>query len=76
MTKGSISWSQKNKTLILKAIDRSNRGIMAWVIDGGDAQTFARRYEKVNHLTDRIFDTDDWEALTGGNRHPRRHCSI
>ena len=51
--------------MILKAVDRSSGRIMAWVIDGGYAQTFARRYEKVNHLTDRIFDTDDWRLWLG-----------
>ena len=64
------------KTWILKAVDRSSRRTITWVIGGGEAQTFARRYNKVNHLTDGIFDTDDWEVSAGGNRPPRRRCSI
>ncbi len=36
---------------------------MAWVTGGRDAETFQRLYDKVKHLTDCIFYTDDWDAF-------------
>ena len=36
---------------------------MAWVIGGRDAATFRRLYDKVKHLTECVFFTDDWESF-------------
>ena len=36
---------------------------MAWVLGGRNASTFQRLYDKVKHLTDCTFYTDDWEAF-------------
>ena len=36
---------------------------MAWVTGGRDAATFERLYDKVKHVTDCIFYTDDWDAF-------------
>jgi insertion element IS1 protein InsB len=54
---------KKNKTWIIKAVDRSTGRTVAWVIGGRDAATFQRLYDKVKHLTDCIFYTDDWDAF-------------
>jgi IS1 family transposase len=32
------------------------------VVGGRDAATCQRLYDKVKHVTDGIFDTDDWDA--------------
>ena len=63
---------KKNKKWILKAVDRSTRRTIAWVIGGRDAATFQRLYNKVRHLNDCTFYTDDWEAFSSvlpKNRH-------
>ena len=36
---------------------------MAWVLGGRDSATFQRLYDKVKHLKDCIFYTDDWDAF-------------
>jgi insertion element IS1 protein InsB len=36
---------------------------VAWVLGGRDTATFRRLYNKVKHLTDCIFYTDDWDAF-------------
>jgi insertion element IS1 protein InsB len=36
---------------------------VAWVLGGRDVATFRRLYEKVKHLTDCTFYTDDWDAF-------------
>jgi insertion element IS1 protein InsB len=36
---------------------------VAWVTGGRDAETFRRLYDKVRHLTDCTFYTDDWDAF-------------
>ena len=36
---------------------------MAWVLGGRDAATFRRLYDKVKHLTECTFYTDDWDAF-------------
>ena len=36
---------------------------MAWVLGGRDVATFRRLYDKVKHLADCRFYTDDWEAF-------------
>jgi insertion element IS1 protein InsB len=42
------------------------------VVGGRDAATFRRLYDKVKHLTECIFYTDDWDAFA---KHlpPERH---
>ncbi|MGH8428680.1 MAG: IS1 family transposase [Gammaproteobacteria bacterium] len=54
---------KKNKIWIIKAVDRASRRTVAWVVGGRDAATFQQLYDKVKHLTDCIFYTDDWEAF-------------
>ena len=36
---------------------------MAWVLGRRDTATFRRLYDKVKHLTDCIFYTDNWDAF-------------
>jgi insertion element IS1 protein InsB len=54
---------KKNKLWLLKAVDRTSRRTVAWVLGGRDAATFQRLYDKVKHLTHCIFYTDDWDAF-------------
>ena len=54
---------KKNKKWIIKAVDRSSRRTVAWVLGGRDAATFRRLYEKVDHVKDCVFYTDDWDAF-------------
>jgi insertion element IS1 protein InsB len=56
-------WVKKNKTWIIKAVDRLSGRTVAWVLGGRDAATFRRLYNKVKHLTDCVFYTDDWDAF-------------
>ena len=37
---------------------------MAWVLGNGDVTTFRRLYNKVKHLKDCTFYTDDWDAFS------------
>ena len=37
---------------------------MAWVLGGRDTATFKRLYEKVKHLKDCTFYTDNWDAFS------------
>jgi insertion element IS1 protein InsB len=62
--KCGISWVQKNKLWIIKAIDRSTRRTVAWVLGGRDSATFRRLYDKVKHLKNCVFYTDDWKAFS------------
>ena len=36
---------------------------MVWVLGNRDSKTFKRLYDKVKHLTECIFYTDDWDAF-------------
>jgi insertion element IS1 protein InsB len=36
---------------------------VAWVTGHRDAETFQRLYDKVKHLTDCLFSTDNWDAF-------------
>jgi insertion element IS1 protein InsB len=36
---------------------------VAWVLGGRDTATFRRLYDKVKHLSGRLFYTDDWDAF-------------
>jgi insertion element IS1 protein InsB len=57
-------FKKKNKLWILKALDRSTRRVVAWVLGHRDTATFRRLYNKVKHLKHCIFYTDDWDAFT------------
>ena len=37
---------------------------MAWVLGGRDSATFRRLYDKVKHLKNCIFYTDNWDAFS------------
>ena len=37
---------------------------MAWVLGNRDVSTFQRLYDKVKHLTQCIFYTDNWKAYS------------
>ena len=54
---------KKNKLWLIKAIDRRTRRTVAWVLGGRDTKTFRRLYNKVKHLKDCTFYTDDWDAF-------------
>ena len=54
---------KKNKKWTIKALDRTSERTVAWVIGGRDAATFKRLYDKVKHLKECIFYTDDWDAF-------------
>ena len=54
---------KKNKRWIIKAVDRGSRRTIAWVIGNRDVATFRRLYDKVKHLTNCTFYTDDWDAF-------------
>jgi insertion element IS1 protein InsB len=54
---------KKNKLWILKALDRGTRRTVAWVLGDCDTATFKKLYDKVKHLTNCIFYTDDWDAF-------------
>ncbi|MBF0515959.1 MAG: IS1 family transposase, partial [Nitrospirae bacterium] len=56
-------WVKKNKTWIIKALDRSTGRTVAWVLGNRNAATFEKLYLKVAHLKDCIFYTDDWDAF-------------
>ena len=36
---------------------------MAWVLGGRDSKTFKRLYNKIKHLKNCTFYTDDWDAF-------------
>jgi len=54
---------KKNKLWVLKAVDRGTRRTVAWVLGHRDTATFKKLYDKVKHLTNCIFYTDDWDAF-------------
>jgi insertion element IS1 protein InsB len=56
--------SKKNKLWILKAVDRSTRRIVAWVLGNRNTATFRCLYNKVKHLKNCIFYADDWNAFS------------
>ena len=59
----AFRWVKKNKQWIIKAVDRATGRTIAWVIGHRDAATFRRLYDKVKHLKDCLFDTDNWDAF-------------
>lgn len=51
---------QKSQKLrIIKAVDRGSRRTVSWVTGDRDAATFKRLYDKVKHLSNCLFYTDD-----------------
>jgi len=54
---------KKNKLWLLKAFDRRGRRTVAWVLGNRDSTTVRRLYDKVKHLKDCVFYTDDWDAF-------------
>ncbi len=54
---------KKRQVWIIKAVDRSPGRTIAWVLGGRDAATFQRLDDKVKHLTNGIFYTDNWDAF-------------
>jgi len=55
--------SKKTKLWIIKAIDRCRRRTVAWVLGNRDTATFRRLCEKVKHLENCTFYTDNWHAF-------------
>jgi insertion element IS1 protein InsB len=55
---------KKNKLWLIKAIDRRTGRTVAWVLGNRDVATFRRLYDKVKHLKNCIFYTDDWDAFS------------
>jgi insertion element IS1 protein InsB len=53
----------KRKVWIIKAVDRGTGRTITWVLGSRDATTFQRLYDKVKHLTDCVFYTDNWGAF-------------
>ena len=37
---------------------------MAWVLGGRDSTTFRRLYDKIKHIDECIFYTDEWDAFS------------
>jgi insertion element IS1 protein InsB len=44
-------------------VDRRTGRTIAWVLGGRDVTTFQRLYDKVKHLTNGVFYTDDWDTF-------------
>jgi len=63
---------KSQKLWIIKAVDRGSGRTIAWVTGGRDAATFNRLYDKVKHLKNCRFYTDDGDAfakILPKNRH-------
>ncbi len=56
--------SKKNKKWIIKVLDHGIKKTIAWIIDDRNAVTFIRLYDKVKHIHDCIFYTDDWNVFS------------
>jgi len=59
----AFCWFKKNNLWVIKAIDRSTRRTVAWVLGNRDSATFRRLYDKVRHLKNCTFYTDNWDAF-------------
>jgi insertion element IS1 protein InsB len=44
-------------------LDRNTGRVVVWVTGDRDATTFRKLYDKVKHLTECIFYTDNWSAF-------------
>ena len=60
----AFPWLKKRKLWVIKALDRSARKTVAWVLGGRDSATFRRLYDKVKHAKGCKFYTDKWDAFT------------
>ena len=56
--------SKHNKLWVIKAIDADSGNVIAWVLGKRDKATFKRLYNKVKHLKDCMFYTDDWNFFS------------
>jgi insertion element IS1 protein InsB len=56
-------WLKKRKLWIIKAVDRRTGRTVAWVLGSRNSKTFQRLYDKVKHLKNCIFYTDDWDVF-------------
>ena len=54
---------KKSKLWIIKALDRTSRRVVGWILGRRSSTTFQKLYDQVSHLTDCKFYTDDWEAF-------------
>jgi IS1 family transposase/transposase-like protein len=54
---------KKKKLWLIKALDRGSRRTIAWVLGGRDSATFKRLYDKVTHLKNCLFYTDNWNTF-------------
>jgi len=54
---------KKRKLWVIKAVNRRTRRTVAWVLGGRDTATFRRLYDKVKHLKNCTFYTDNWDAF-------------
>jgi insertion element IS1 protein InsB len=59
----AFSGKKTQKLWIIKAVDRRSRRTIAWVTGRRDVATFKRLYDKVKHLKECVFFTDDWDAF-------------
>jgi len=55
---------KKNKLWVIKAVDCGKRRVVAWYLVSVTRATFRRLYNKVKHLKNCIFYTDDWDAFS------------
>jgi insertion element IS1 protein InsB len=54
---------KKRKLWVIKAVDRRTRRTVARVLGNRDTATFTRLYQKVKHLKNCLFYTDQWEVF-------------
>lgn len=54
---------KKNKLWLIKAVDCTTRTTIAWVLGKRDVKTFRKLYNKVKHLEECLFYTDNWDAF-------------
>lgn len=54
---------KKNKLWVIRALDRSSKKIIAWVLGKRNADTVQKLYEKLKHLSNAMFYTDYWSAF-------------
>ena len=59
----ALSCLKKRKLWVIKALNRRTRRTVAWVLGGRDSKTFKRLYDKVKHLKNCTFYTDNWDAF-------------
>ncbi|GHS95103.1 hypothetical protein AGMMS49949_09280 [Alphaproteobacteria bacterium] len=61
--KWDILWVKKRKLGIIKAVDRRTRKCGTWVTGPRDIATFRRLYDKVKHLKNCPFYTEDGDVF-------------